>query len=176
MFLEQRGENAFPCFSDELAIGECFGCFVFLFVLRMIYLISIRPIRMYRWTATGVTLVTITSVQWIPWTILTTVPASIWIIFFNYWWLFLDDLKKEIDISLVKSWINIFHNENQELYSIFTSVRAQLQLIAVHKKMFISNMMRNRMPSVMQSQRSHDGRIPPSSHAGEITENDNIFK
>lgn len=56
-----------------------------------------------------------------------------------------------------------------QVYSIRTSVRAQLQLIAVHKKMFISNMIRNRMPRVMHNQSNHDGRIP-SSHTGEITE------
>lgn len=50
-----------------------------------------------------------------------------------------------------------------------TSVRAQLQLIAVHKNMFINSMMRNKIPNVIHSQRSHDGRIPPSSHAGDIT-------
>lgn len=53
---------------------------------------------------------------------------------------------------------------------INTSVRAQLQLIAVHKNMFMSNIMRNKMPNVMHNQRSHDGRIPESSQAGEITE------
>lgn len=54
-------------------------------------------------------------------------------------------------------------------HGIRTSVRAQLQLIAVHKNMFIKSMIRNKMPNVMHNQSSHDGRIPPSSHAGDIT-------
>lgn len=55
------------------------------------------------------------------------------------------------------------------LWQTHTSVRAQLQLIAVHKNMFINSMMRNKIPNVIHSQRSHDGRIPPSSHAADIT-------
>lgn len=57
---------------------------------------------------------------------------------------------------------------------IHTSVRAQLQLIAVHKNMFIKSMIRKRMPSVIHNQRSQDGRIPPSSQAGDITANEKI--
>lgn len=50
-----------------------------------------------------------------------------------------------------------------------TSVRAQLQLIAVHRKMFINNIIKNRIPSVMHSHSSQDGRMPVSSQAGDNT-------
>lgn len=52
---------------------------------------------------------------------------------------------------------------------LLTSVRAQLQLIAVHRKMFISNIIKNKMPSVIHNQRSHDGRMPASSQSADIT-------
>lgn len=62
-----------------------------------------------------------------------------------------------------------------EIQSFFltklTSVRAQLQLIAVHRKMFINNIIKNKMPSVMHSHSSQDGRMPVSSHIGDITVN-----
>lgn len=51
-----------------------------------------------------------------------------------------------------------------------TSVLAQLQLIAVHKKMFISNIIRNKTPRAIVSHNSQAGLTPPSSQSGEITE------
>lgn len=52
-----------------------------------------------------------------------------------------------------------------------TSVLAQLQLMAVHRKMFISNMIRKRTASAMQTHSNQDGRIPFSSQIAEITGN-----
>lgn len=49
-----------------------------------------------------------------------------------------------------------------------TSVLAQLQLMAVQRKMFISSMMRKSTPNVMASHSSQLGRMP-SSQLGEIT-------
>lgn len=43
---------------------------------------------------------------------------------------------------------------------ILTSVLAQLQLMAVQRKRFISSMMRKRTPRTMASHNSHGGRIP----------------
>lgn len=48
------------------------------------------------------------------------------------------------------------------LITLCTSVLAQLQLIAVQRKMFISSMMRKRTPKVIVSHRSQAGRIPSS--------------
>lgn len=50
----------------------------------------------------------------------------------------------------------------------YTSVLAQLQLIAVHKKIFINNITKNKTPKAIASHNNQDGRIP-SSHIGEIT-------
>lgn len=49
-----------------------------------------------------------------------------------------------------------------------TSVLAQLQLMAVQRKMFISSMMRKSTPNVMANHSSQLGRMP-SSQLGEIT-------
>lgn len=58
---------------------------------------------------------------------------------------------------------------------LITSVRAQLQLIAVHKKIFINNIIKNKMPKVIHNHNSQAGR-KASSHTGETTVNANKIK
>lgn len=81
--------------------------------LRMIYLISIRPIRVYRWTTTCIALVTISSVKRISWTVLASVPATIWIVFFNNRWFLFDylwiNMKNVNIIYSMNSWL-LFHS------------------------------------------------------------------
>lgn len=50
-----------------------------------------------------------------------------------------------------------------------TSVRAQLQLMAVQRKMFIRSMMRKSTARAMATHSSHDGRIPFSSQIADTT-------
>lgn len=50
-----------------------------------------------------------------------------------------------------------------------TSVRAQLQLIAVHRKMFINSIIKNSTPNVMHSQSNQAGLKPASSHDDDMT-------
>lgn len=85
---------------------ECVcGVFWVLFLLRFFFfLISIRPIWMYCWSSACVSLgmTIVTAVQRIPRTILTTMPATVWIVLFNYGWFFLDYLqqKKRFQIKI----------------------------------------------------------------------------
>lgn len=51
--------------------------------------------------------------------------------------------------------------------SKLTSVLAQLQLMAVQRKRFISSMMRKRTPSTMVSHSSQCGRMPVASQIGD---------
>lgn len=146
-------------------------------------LISIRPIRVYCWTATCIAFImSITSVQRISWTVLASVPAAIRIIFFNDWWFLFNNLQLKCNYcyKLKKENKQQHYFVNICFFSAFacnilymkksiTSVRAQLQLIAVHRKIFINNMIKNNMPNVIANHNSHGGRMPLSSQTAETS-------
>lgn len=162
-------------------------------------LISIRPIRMYRWAATGVTLVVTiaATMQRVSRAVLASMPAAIWIVFFDDGRFLFDNLEVNDKFNIpsriiwiiykkMQKWIkfNIWlqvknknkKNTKQMLCSIYkkpsnphTSVRAQLQLIAVHRKMFINNIIRNRTPSAIASHNSQDGWTPSISQNDAIS-------
>lgn len=70
-----------------------------------------------------------------------------------------------VNYKKVKRAVDIKKNIRFKGFSVdFTSVLAQLQLIAVHRNIFINNMMRNKIPKVIASQRSQGGRIPSSQY------------
>lgn len=123
------------------------------------WLIFFRPIWMNGWTAAGVSFI-LTTVMRISIGILASMPASVWIIFFDNWWFFLDYLWRKFN-SFKKQ--GILKNKN------LTSVLAQLQLIAVHRNIFIRSIIKNRTPKAIVNQSNHDGRTPVSSQTGEIT-------
>lgn len=116
-----------------------------------------RSIWMNCRSAASVSLIhSISVVQRISWAILRPMPRSIRIVLFDYWWLFFDYLwMKNYCSAMVK---NIMVN--------YTSVLAQLQLIAVQRKRFMSSMIRNRTPRTMASHKSQCGRIPVLSQSG----------
>lgn len=89
-------------------------------------------------------------------------PAAVGIVFLDDGGLLLNDLQG------VEKVTRITELQSKCFERWITSVLAQLQLMAVQRKIFISNMMRNSTPKVMASHSSQLGRIP-SSQFGEIT-------
>lgn len=116
-----------------------------------------RSIWMNCRSAAGVSLIhSISVVQRISRAILRPMPRPIRIVFFDNWWFFLDNLwTKLIEDIFLKNCI----------YKL-TSVLAQLQLIAVQRKRFISSMIRKRTPRIIASHKSQCGRIPVLSQSG----------
>lgn len=143
-----------------------------IFSLSLYPLIPVRPSRVNRRSATHVALVVsvvLAAVQRVPGSVLTAVPTAVRIVLLDDRRLLLDDLRKRRRRRRRRinefSWqLKITSN------SPLTSVLAQLQLIAVHRKMFISNMIRKSTANAMHTQSNQDGRMPLSSQIAETTE------
>lgn len=54
---------------------------------------------------------------------------------------------------------------------MLTSVLAQLQFIAVHRKIFIRSIMTNRIPNATVNHKIQDGLTPPFKHPAKLSIN-----